>query len=118
MIVDDDHVVGKICCLFQCTVYSVGNGAFPIAYGDDDARFYRVFTVVMRRFVSFVRSQPRSDGLQMHGAGLFHLCLHFAMCRIDIVELSDATSPQINRLFRIQHFTKMEYFSPTTYVES
>ena len=87
VVVDHQHVVGKVGLLCEHAAHSVGNGAYTVANGNDNAGLHGVVGVVVRQVVELVGSQPGTYGLEVVGGGTFHFLLHLAVARVDVVEL-------------------------------
>ena len=118
MIIHHDDIIGKVCLLLQCTFHGIDNGTHTVAHRNDDTCFYRISFCIVRQIINFFGSQPSPDAAQVFGAGAFVFQLHFAICRIDIIELLLAAFTQVGLNFSIQQFVEMEDATLTAEKES
>ena len=59
----------------------------------------------------FDRRQPSTDGLEVGGTGRFHLDLHLAVARVDVIELLLPRRARVEQEVVVEEFVYMDKFS-------
>ena len=112
VVVDDNDVESEVRLLRECAAHGVGYGAYAVAHGYDDGGFDGEIPGVELRLVELVGSQPRADGLEVVRTHAFHLQLHVALARVDVVELLLAAGARVGQGFGVQRLVEVEQFAP------
>ena len=103
MVIHHKDVVGEVGLLLGCRTDGGLNGAYPIAYRNDDGRFVGK-RLLVETDTSGRGLQEGSDLFQMVGTCLLHFDLQGPIARIDIVELLLAGETGVPFNLRIEVF--------------
>ena len=89
VVVHHNHIEIEVGFLCQCTLHSIADGLGTIENRDNDRGFNLKFLFLEVDIFVLCSIHHSVDSPQMCCAGAFHLYLHFAVGRIDIVKLLD-----------------------------
>ena len=109
VIVHHDDVKREVALLSQGTLHCVADGAHAVAHGNDDARRnWPILRFARRGIVQLVGCKPSPDGFQVFRHGAFHLQLHLAVSRVDIVKLLLPRCAQVRFRFRVERLAQVD----------
>ena len=106
VVVDDDKIELEVCLLVQYGTDSIADGAYTVAYGDDNGCL--VFEISGRELnLLELRFQVATDFFQMFRACRFHFNLTVTVLRVDVIEYLFAALTCIVFHFTVQIFIDM-----------
>ena len=111
VVINNDDIVLKLRLLRQRALHGIGDGPLTVVHGNNHAGFAIKTAFGEVGLTIAARVNQRTHCLKMQRHGLFHLCLHHTVTRIDVVELPLAALPRVVFLLGIKIFVNVEQFT-------